>query len=169
MQRCEGGLDSLAQCEVLSPLQELVGQASLLHDSQRRALLRLQEARARNNVADLARRKLWNLDGRIEAGAALYVALQGARNSAQCRAVARRARQRAEAAILHARQQLSEVQAAQEGRDRCLASLQQARLGLGLGLGAAASPRYSRRRARPIPNPHPKPSSSPSPYPYPYP
>ena len=69
MQRCEGGLDSLAQCEVLSPLQELVGQASLLHDSQRRALLRLQEARARNNVADLARRKLWNLDGRIEAGA----------------------------------------------------------------------------------------------------
>ena len=69
VQRCEGGLDSLAQCEVLSPLQELVGQASLLHDSQRRALLRLQEARARNNVADLARRKLWNLDGRIEAGA----------------------------------------------------------------------------------------------------
>ena len=61
-----------------------------------------------------------------QAGAALYVALQGARNSAQCRAVARRARQRAEAAILHARQQLSEVQAAQEGRDRCLASLQQA-------------------------------------------
>ena len=42
VQRCEGGLDSLAQCEVLSPLQELLGQASLLHDSQRRALLRLQ-------------------------------------------------------------------------------------------------------------------------------
>ena len=38
--------------------------------------LRLQEARARNNVADLARKKLWNLDGRIEAGTALYVALQ---------------------------------------------------------------------------------------------
>ena len=94
------------------------------------ALLRLQEARARNNVADLARKKLWNLDGRIEAGTALYVALQGwgggQRNASQCRAIVRRARQRAEGAITHARQQLTEVQTAQEGRDKCLASLQQA-------------------------------------------
>ena len=126
VQRCEGGLDCLAQCEALSPLQELVGQASLLHDSQRRALLRLQEARARNNVAELASTKLWNLDGRIEAGTQLYVALQGGRTGAQGRAIVRRARQRAEGAIVLARQQLTEVQAAQDSRDKCLASLQQA-------------------------------------------
>ena len=40
-------------------------------------------------MADLARKKLWNLDGRIEAGTALYVALQGGRNSSQCRAIVR--------------------------------------------------------------------------------
>ena len=126
VQRCEGGLDTLAQCTTLSALQELAGQAALLHDKQRRALLRLQEARARNRVTELARKKLCNLDGRLEAGTQLYVALQKGTNAQQCRAIARRARQRAEALLARARTELGAASAAQESRDRCLAQLQQA-------------------------------------------
>ena len=113
--RCEGALDTVAATRARRG-SSTCGQAASFHETQRRALLHLQAARARERVVSLAREKLYNLDGRLEMGERLY----GSSSAGSAKALARNIKLRAEAQLAHAREARVAAKGAQSARERSL-------------------------------------------------
>ena len=75
MHRYEGGLAALAGLKARLPLTQTESTAALMYDWQRGSLLRMKAARAKDEMVDVVREKLVNLDGRLAMGTLLFVHL----------------------------------------------------------------------------------------------
>ena len=77
--RCEGALDAIALLEVsAASWMECCGVAAIVSNTQSRTMMAMKEARAAASVADLAKEKLDDVDGRLDGGTTLYVLLAAA-------------------------------------------------------------------------------------------
>ena len=127
--RCEGALDAIAGLEVAAaPWMEAAGVAAMVSLTQNRTMMAMKEARAAASLADIAKEKLDDLDGRLDGGLQLHVALESAHPGETPRPIVR-------GMLAHISHQLGEAEAQLEAgkQDLAIAEESHARLQQCLG------------------------------------
>ena len=125
VQKHEGALAALTMLKQNVPLGQTDAIAAMFFERQRSALLRVKAARAKHQMADLAREKLTNLDGKLEMGTELTILLSSAPEASHNQLL-RQVRHRIEGRVEQAEKALDKAKTAQATYEKALVRMHRA-------------------------------------------